>query len=558
MADTFSSINQPQGGGVPQFSQTSPVVGNSGEAVVALANIGANIFGQMGAAKAKREQGAAQSASDTAIGSLQQGLLNIRQAAATDSSIDATRQSRLLLTKFNQDHPELRTEATKAYKAETGNTPSGLDEVEEAKLKLQTEAISAGFGSYKASKEYNDEQLELYQNIKRKDKMNSSEILDASRRVQEGTAHKSELKTAVLSSFQSIASDYTKKTGSDMSEMITQWQAGGVTTEEAMLNIRATRSKINREIATLGEYATDPAVNAYTRPTLDNLQLAEDKISGKIEQAAINANISLNKARASSIFMSDPENVNLVVASEAFNYTAGVQPRVTKAVLSFLTGGLGKDGMPSTKTKPVDPLRLDEEERGTVKEVVKGMLGDKGTKESKAEAANTVAGVAEHLSRNGMDYDPEDKKFAIDILNTKGAMESLSPEQRGTVMIALDMYVTDTVDKDVRNLVTNPAQLSTSSAPFPRVMGGSGPDMKNLVDAADIKVVDGRIYWTVKRQFAGDVKIQRQIREINKGIEENITPAVTVYSKGLGMSFENTATMFFSPEAEAQEAPVGK
>jgi len=146
----------------------------------------------------------------------------------------------------------------------------------------------------------------------------------------------------------------------------------------------------------------------------------------------------------------------------------------------------------------------------------------------------------------------------IDILNTDGAMDILTSEQKGVVMLALDTYVVDTVDLAVREAVTNPAQVSTSSAPFPRVLGGSGPDMKDFADVADLTVVDGRIYWTVKRAFAGDSKVRQQIRSVNQRIDEDITPAVNVYSKGLGKSFEEVAGAFLGTEAEEEEEEVKK
>ncbi len=547
---TFKSVNQPESSGTPQFTQPTPVRGNDGGGIASLVNLGANIFSQVSTARKGREEKEVATASNTALGGLQQGLLDIRQASQTDSSIDVTRQSRLLLTQFNTDHPELRMEASKAYKAETGATPSGLSADEEAENDLRNNAIANGFGSHGASEEHNEEQFELFQDLKRQDKVLSSKIQKMSVQVQEGSIHKSALKETVLSSFHELSGNYTAKTQGDMKEMITQFHAGTLPMEEAMLMIRESRNKIGREIATLGEFSTDPTVQAYIKPSLDSLQLAEDIISGKVEGEAVDAVVNLNKARAKAIFMSDPDTVNLVVASEAFNHTTGIQSKISKSVMKFLVEGLTEEGMLPVKPKPVNPTTTDKDEQDGIKTVLERMVEPASSPEAKLEAANTLTGVAEHLSRNGMDYSPENKKFAIDVLNTEGAMEILTSEQKSTVMLALDMYVVDTVDLAVKEAIANPSQVSTSSAAFPRVLGGSGPDMKNFADVADLTVVDGRIYWTVKRGFAGDSKVRQQIRAVNQRIDDDITPAVNVYSKGLGKSFEEVAGAFLGTEQE--------
>lgn len=548
---TFKSVNQPQGANVPQFTQTTPITGDGGSGLTALAGLGASIFNQVSGARQVRESKEAATATTTALGGLQQGLLDIRQASQTDSSVDVTRQSRLLLTQFNTDHPELRTEASKAFKAETGTTPSGISAEEEAEDALRNTAIANGFGAHGASDEHNEEQLQLFTDLRRQDKILSSKIQKISLAVQEGSMHKSALKDTVLSSFQALSGNYSDKTQGDMTELVTQYQSGRVTIEEAMLSIREGRNKINREIATLGEFATDPTVQAYIQPSLDSLQLAEDIVNGKIEGDAINARINLNKARASAIFLSTPEQVNLLVASEAYNHTTGLSSRISKNVLGFLADGLDEQGMLPKQPKPINAQGMDKDEQEGIKTILNRMVGD--TPEAKLEAANTLTGVAEHLSRNGMDYNPEDKKFAIDILNTEGAMDLLTSEQRGVVMLALDTYVIDTVDLAIREVITNPREIAVSGAPFPRVLGGSGADTKDFVDVADLTVVDGRIYWTVKRAFAGDSKVRQQVRSVNQRIDEDITPVINVYSKGLGKSFDEVAGSFLGIEEEEEE-----
>jgi len=563
MPETFQSLNEPGRGGVPQFAQTSPVVGGDGaSALVAAAGIGANLFSQVTAAKQKRELSEAKTASDTALGGLQQGLLDLRQAAATSEGIDFTRESRILLSKFNADHPELRMEASKAFKAETGNTPSGLAPDEEAEMKLRNEAISNGFGSIGASEEYNTEQLEMYTNLKRQDKVLSSKIQAMSAQVQEGSIHKSAMKDTVLSSFHDLSGTYSAKTQSDMTELVNQWESGTLSTEDAILRIRNSRNNVNREVATLGEFSTDPSVRAYTLPILDNLQLAEDIVTGKIEQEAINATINANKARSKAIFMSDPSTVNLVVASEAFNHTTGVQSKVSSTVMKFLTGGLTKEGMIPPRPKPIDPREMDKDEQDGTKATVDSMINDvKATPESKLEAANTVTGVAEHLSRNGMDFNPEDKKFAIDILNTKGALSLLSPEQKGVVMLAFGTYLSDDVDRAVRENVITVQIPVASSKDFTRqrFLGGDPNLKQSIVDVADLSVQDGRIYWTLKPKFKGIPSAQQAIRGINQDIDEDITPAVNVYSGAFGIPFDQAAAIFLpGGEEEEEEEEIKK
>ena len=543
MPESFQSINQPAGAGMPQFSQTNPVVGGGiAEAAVNLAGLGANIFSQVSAAKVKREKAESAATADATIGKFQQGLLDIRQAASTNGGINATAESRRLLSEFSAAHPELRLEASKAYKQETGANPSGLDDMEEAQLKLQLEAFSNNYGRQGASEEHNAEQLDLYMNMKQQDKAIASRIQQIQLQVQEGGLHESELKKSVLSGTKELAGTYTTKVASSMDELIQSYQSGAITLEEAQLKIRRTRNDINREASSFGKFAEDPKVKAYLVPLNDSVQLAEDIISGKMEKDAISDKIALNKARRTSVFLSDPETIDLVVASEAFNHTAGVTAQASAKVLKFLSDGRKS---PKGTVTPADPTGMDEKERKATMAVVDSMLNDpkKSTPASKEEAAATVAGMAEYLARNGMDFDKDDRKFALEILSVKGAMETLNPRQRATVMSAFTTYLSDDVDTAVRENISNAELPFGTTMDRAHILGGTRSS-KPVKDVADLTVSDGNIFWSIKPEFRGQQSAQNMIRKLNRNIEETVVPAIQVYSKGLVIPFDKGASIF--------------
>lgn len=554
---TFKAINTPQGGGPPQFAQTQPIRSNKASTIGQVATVGLSIFDAATTASANAVKAEAKTAQDTALGGLQQSLLNIRQASETDDSIDVTREHRKLLSKFGADNPSLRVEAGKLFKAETGESPSGISADEQAAQKLSNDALSAGFGRAGASDEYNANQLELYLQTKQADKLNSSRISDLVRLEKEGKVAKDIVRHEILTSFKDMSALGYKKTKLDMQDVVEGVGNGTLSKEEGQLMIDRARINNSLVLSSLGEFSSAPEVLSYMTPITMEQDLAEATINGTKEVSALNATKAVNLARGEAIFFSDPDNINRVVVSSAFNHTVGLSVTQTRAAMEFITNGLTEEGMLPGSAKPIDArnLKTDQDKKWSM-EVLTNMFGGEDTDAHK-EGANTMAGIAEHLARNGMDYDSDERKWVVSLLNTPKAMSMLSPEQKDTVMIAFDMYIADDVAVASRNLITNPAQVSIQM-PGAGFGGGSVPSLVDLASVADITVREGRIYWTAKQGSAGNLRLQQQIRRINKDIDESITQPANVFSNAGGKSFEDAYKFLTNQEERAEVQEVKK
>lgn len=562
MPASFQTINQPQPTAGAKFIQPSPAVDVGGEEAVQAAALGASVFSQAAVFQNKKAVAEDKRTTATALGGLQQKLLNIRQAGATSEGIDVTREQRLALTQFNIDFPELRTEASAAFKAETGTAPAALDPVEKAELESKNESIKLGFGRFGADSEFNQEQHELRLNLQMQDKILASKIKAMDVAQQEGKINKAAFKATVLSGFQGVGSATFAKVASDSKNIISSVNDGTLSQEEAMLTIRTQRINLNRDIASLGEFSTDPAIQAYVKPILDQLQLTEDIVTGKIERDAAKNVIDTNMSRAETIFFSIPENINAVTVAKAFNYIPGLTTKASEGAWAFLVSGLTKEGMvPPSRAKPMDSTSVDKEDRAAVKEVLLKMSTDPtADADTKRELANDMEGIAEHLNRNGMDYDAEDKKFAVELLSTPGAMKLLNREQKVVVMDALANYVIDDVDVAMREISNAPIHTAQGSFETSRFLIGDPGKTQPVTEVAILSVQDGRIFWVTKPEFSTNTRVQKDIRGLNRRISEDITPTVSVFSEVTGVGFEQMAGTMFLPkqEQEVQEEPVKK
>ena len=561
MPSTFSSINEAQGAGVPQFQQTQPVVGVKGEGVMSAAALGASLFQQ--ATQFGQQKAAAEG--QTAVGSLQTKLVKIRQAGATDSSINVVAQQRLALTEFNAQNPSLAQDGMKAFKIATGTTPGGLSITEKAEIDLDNEAIKAGHGYHGADPVYQDKMTRHYVSLKQEDANRARRVAKMNEEVLAGTMHKSVLRDEIHAGARSMFSISADKTNDEMSDIEARYANGTLSLEEALMMTTLAANNVNREIASLGEFSTDPVINVYSQPTLDRIQLSVDILNSKFEGDAATAIMDRNKKVAKAKLLADPEILALSVATEVFPNVTGTDSKITGAVLRVLNEGMmTEDDMLPTKPQPVKFQGLDEGEKDVITKSLDTMFqgGLEGHIERTiAEASTTLTGIAEYVNRNGDLISKEDTNFYVNLLNIPGAFESLSPSQRSVVMQGMNTYVADVVDVAARESIVNAEIQVTDPRKFEGVnfLSANTREKKPASEVADLVVADGLIYWKLKPSHAGLPKAQSDIRKLNKDIADNITPAVTVNSKGLGVSFEDAAGVFFPIDGVGEvkeEAPV--
>ena len=546
----FTSINQPQTGGTPEFIQEAPISDGTATTVSQIASVGSSLFTSAAEAIDTRRKAKAATAESQAVGGLTSTLLKIRQAGET-SNIDVAREQRKAMMAFNVDFPHLRAEGGKAFKEHTGVAPAQASLEEVAEQKLAIEAIDAGFGRHNATEDYNTEQREIYIQMKRTDKVNTAIIQDAQVRKTRGELAQTEADRVIMASIRDMSGISYRKYASDAQQWILDAQSGEPNAKEsALFDIKRARIDVSRAVASFGEYSSRDATQAYIAPILMELQLAEDAVNGVVKQEAINSTIATNKAIAQAIFFGDPDNLDLAVLSNIFGNTVGFSNVMTQQAYSFLQDGVTRRKMVGGKeklTRQPDVTTLEDGGRKGIKGTINNALNDEANKE---DAANILAGVAEHLNRNGGDYDSEDKDFVIELLSMPKAMESLNKEQKDTVMMAFDMYIINDTKVDANRYIVNPPSV-TVSAPFPRSMGGGTPDTKEMVEVADLTVVDGNIFWTIKQKYATNGRLQSVIRNTNRKIADSVTPVLNILSKGTGQAFEGlTDTIIFNKKEE--------
>ena len=119
-------------------------------------------------------------------------------------------------------------------------------------------------------------------------------------------------------------------------------------------------------------------------------------------------------------------------------------------------------------------------------------------------------------------------------------------------MIGFEMYIVDDTKVAADKYILNAPPI-TVSAPFPRVLGGGAKDTRKMVEVADIVVREGRIYWTVKPEFANNGKVQQIVRTTNSHISEEIIPVINILSEGSGKSFEDVAGRIALGTVEEEE-----
>jgi hypothetical protein len=561
MPETFQSLNEPAKTGMPQFAQTSPVVGGGlADAAVNMAGIGANIFQQMSVQKLKDDKANAQTQEDTIVGGVERGLLDIRRAASSDSSVDATSESRRLLAESYAKYPHLATKFTKAYKDMTGMNPSGLDDREEAKLKLELEAADNGFKG----------QVELYTQFKRQDIISANKISSVKAQVDAGKLSEDELRRTVLGETKSISDMYSTKVAEDMTSLVQRYQSGDMTMAEAKLAVTMAKTDLNRKLSSFGKFIDDPKVRAYMLPMQDSIQLAESIVSGTREVKDIDDAVARNEARRRAVFMADPEVLDLVVTSKAFNYTTGIDSRITNKVLSYLPVVKKKTG---NGNKPTDFTGLSTEEKKAVLEVSYNMFnGPKATPESKAEAIAKASSVVDYLGRNGDDTEPEDRKLVLNLLSQKGLVAAMDQKQKNILSNTFTTYMSDDVDRAVRENITNAVvklgdyQYTPGggfSGKYPAVgtygnMVGADTTPKPIRELADLTVADGTILWKAKPEFRGEPRLQYALSKLNTSIEDNMVQAIQVQADGLGISFEKSASVFIPELGDGGDKSEGK
>ena len=567
MPSTFSSINEAQGAAVPQFRQTEPVVGHGGEGVISAAALGASLFQQA----TQFGQQKAQAEGQTAVGSLQTKLAKIRQAGATDSSINVVDQQRLALTEFTTQNPSLAQDAFKAFKGATGTNPAGLSVQEKAEIDLDNEAIKNGHGYHGADPVYQDKMTQHYVDLKRQDATLSRQVAKMNAEVVAGNLHKSALRDTVHAGARDMFATSADKTNDEMSDIEARYANGTLSLDEALMMTTLAANNVNREVASLGEFATDPVIAVYSQPTLDRIKLSVDILNGKYETDALTTIMSRNETVAKAKMLADPKVLSLKIVSETFKNVPGIQSQITSAAVGvLLSGQLDAGEMLPHKPKPVNFQNLDSGEQSVVAGTLESMFGvdlgggmsghlDRSIEVAKAEASRTITGIAEYVNRNGDLISKDDINFHVKLLNIPGAFEALDQEQKGVVMQGMNTYVADVVDVAARESIVQAEIQVTDPRKFEGVnfLSANTREKKPASEVADLVIGEGVIYWKLKPAYAGLPKAQSDVRRLNKGIADNITPSVNVNSKGLGVTFEEAAGVVF-PIDKGEKAEGGK
>ena len=564
MVSTFGSINEVGGGGVPQFQQVPTAQGDTGEGVLQATELGQSIFRSIqesGQAKAEMEQ-------QSALGGLHSKLANIRQAGTTNGSVNVVAQQRRVYNQFLLDHPASSDEAAKAFKASTGMAPGGMSPEETKALNLRAESIGAGWGDWRYPPEVNQKLQDQYMTFVRKDKMHAFNIREAQDLEAQGKLAKGATKEKVLTGAQDMFSGYVEKTTTTMRSVATLYDSGELTREQVLSTIAGERAMINKGVATLGEYSTDPVITVYKQPALDVLQILEDHVMKAGEKKSFDAMLEEQKRQFISTFVATPSGAAYFAANQVNPNVAGTQAGITARTLEVIQGGLNSpsgDNQPGTvpeKSAPVNFTGLNDDEQDVVIKTITNLVaGGKdpsvATEEVKQTGAASITGIAEFLNRNGDFISKEEKDFSLKVLQIPGAIESLNPKQRELVMEGLDKHVVDVVNVEVDKSITNATLPVTYPLPGqPSPAGFKRTQMQEpMAKVADLEVREGVIQWKLKPQYRGVASAEIGIKKVNEKIAKDITPTVGIMSKGLEVQFEEYAATKFQIQQTAPAKP---
>lgn len=576
----FQDINQPAQSGIPQFQVTQPVPEVGGEAAVQVASVGAELFRQAAAAKQKSDIAEAKTAKATALGGLQKKLIAIKQAGELSDKVNVRKEQDLALSEFNIQNPELVVDAGKLFKDSTDRTVAGLSVEEQAEQKRRQKSLDEGFGLAGASDEYNERQHELRLQLEAEDRIATNKLKQIELSTAQASQKKRRQKEVMTESFQTLSRTYTEKTSREADELVNNWKLDPSTQESALLTLRQRRMELNRMMSGLGGLAQDPNIVAYTKPILDEIQLAEDIILQKIDTEAATARKERNLAVAGAMFTSDADRASAVVQSQLLDNAIVPVAGINRNVTQFITGGVVEKefarldalGRP-TKAKPnqTDVTEHTEDDKSTTKSILKTSLNEQASPDQKLQAAEAIHAVVLHLERNGMDYDEDNIHYVVDILNTPGAIESMSDDQLITVQGAFSTYISDVVDVSVRKNITNPiitgdpVGITGGAVSFRGGMMVSGqvkrpisPAGRPATEVAELVVQGERIFWKLNPEHQGNALAQKAVREINRSIAEEIVPAVNVTARATGSSFQEAATALVLPGGAEEETDETK
>jgi len=182
MPNTFGSINETREAQTPQFQQKQAVASTTADTVAQVGSLAGGLFQQA----SQYSEGKQEAAGTSAIGDLQNQMLRIKQAGATNSGINVVEQQRLVASNFARQHPELATQGFKAVEDVTGFNPAGLSPVEKAEFDMTNKAIADGYGYFGANPEFQAMQTEMWVSQNRKDAEATSEITQSNLALKRG------------------------------------------------------------------------------------------------------------------------------------------------------------------------------------------------------------------------------------------------------------------------------------------------------------------------------------------------------------------------------------
>lgn len=162
-----------------------------------------------------------------------------------------------------------------------------------------------------------------------------------------------------INNLSTLANNYNPKFQSDMQDVIEQVKAGKLDQKSAYLAIQQHWSVVDSTLRSVGKDAGGDYIANLVKPIADMKALAEELVSGKIDQDMFERNMQVATNLQQTMLMQDPETVQLLAASKLFpNSELLLQTQINSAVMRYMNGSKPVDLFEDTETgkKNVDTL----------------------------------------------------------------------------------------------------------------------------------------------------------------------------------------------------------
>lgn len=329
-----------------------------------------------------------------------------------------------------------------------------------------------------------------------------------------------------INNLSTLADNYNPKFQSDMRDVIEQFKRDG-DQKAAYLAIQQHWSVVDSTLRMVGKDAGGDYVNNLAKPMADIKTLAEDLVTGKIDQGVFERQVQVSTNLQQQMLLQDPEAVQLLAASKLFpNAELLLQSKINTAVMRYMDGSKPINLFGDTEREKADSETLMGLFKDNMRKVADGTATDlAGTKdETTKQVVRMVKGVSafKDFVEKPEEYNKvvnffASPEFGSYVTGVGGIPREVSYEAKNVLTQSYESVVLKTIKNEYDKAVTG-----ISSTPID--VGGMGT--YNKIDASGNKAVvsviepvygGGGVVFRAKEGVELDSAGQKKLKELNGG-----------------------------------------